>query len=203
MAGSKERLCQIEPSDIERVMEVAGRLFAEKGYDGVGVRLIAKESGVTMPSIFYHFGSKPSLYEEVLEYKYNQISRMVMQGINALQDPMQKLECVIGAFFDLLLRDRTFLLLLHRDILDVIAQKHRPRFLEEYSLAYSLFCTLLEAALGRPVERRVAFPLVSLIHGFCELTAVMNESKLKEVDVDWYEAQRAELIDAGKRICSI
>lgn len=200
---SKERPGQIEPSDIEHVMEVAGRLFAERGYDGVGVRLIAKESGITMPSIFYHFGSKPALYEEVLEYKYNQISKTILRAIDALDDPVQKLECIIGAFFDLLLRDRTFLLLMHRDIVDVIASKRRPRFSEEYSIVYSLFCTLLEAALGHAVEKRVAFPLVSLIQGFCELTAMTSENSATKPDADWYAQRRAELIDAGKRICSL
>lgn len=200
----RERRGQIKPADIETVLEVAGQLFADHGFDGVGIRLIAEKSGVSMPSIFYHFGSKAMLYEEVLEYKYQATNEMVLRAISSLDSPKEKLECLIGSFYDMLIRDQTFLLLTHRDIGDVIASKGRPDFINEYSYVFSVFAKLLEAALDRPVEARVAFSLVSLIMGFCELTALMSRSELPTWSSDnWYAEQRAELIDVGKRICSI
>lgn len=199
---SREGASHITPADIERVMEVAGRLFAEHGYEGVGIRLIATESGVKMPSIFYHFDSKAALYDEVLEYQYNATTERVSQAIKALHDPREKLECIIGSYFDLLLRDRTFLPLVHRNIVDVVAHKNRPAFMEEYSYVFSMFCTLLQAAFDRPVEKRIAFSLVSLILGFCELTAVSRESNSSMQEQEaWYARQRADLIEVGTRIC--
>ncbi|MEC9357986.1 MAG: TetR/AcrR family transcriptional regulator [Pseudomonadota bacterium] len=200
----KDKCCRIKPADIERVMTVAGRLFARHGYEGVGIRQIADESGVTMPSIFYHFGSKASLYEEVLEHKYQATIDMVSKAIKSLREPRERLEFLIGSFFDQLFRDRTFLLLVHRDIGDVVARKPRPAFLEEYSYTFAAFCTVLDAVMGRPIERRVAFSLVSLILGFCELSALMSETDLRTQDEEaWYAEQRAELIETGKRICSL
>lgn len=200
----RERRASIRPSDIEKVLEVAGKLFADHGFEGVGIRLIAEKSGVSMPSIFYHFGSKAMLYEEVLEYKYQATNEMVLRSIGSLDGPKEKLECLIGSFFDMLIRDQTFLLLTHRDIGDVIASKGRPDFINEYSYVFSVFYKLLEAALDRPVEARVAFSLVSLIMGFCELTALMSRGQLQTWSTDnWYAEQRAELINVGKRICLI
>lgn len=40
----------------------AGELFAEHGFDGVSTRMIADRAGVKLSAIHYHFGSKEQLY---------------------------------------------------------------------------------------------------------------------------------------------
>ncbi len=45
-----------------RILEAATALFARQGREGVGLREIAKQSGVALPTISYHFGSKAELY---------------------------------------------------------------------------------------------------------------------------------------------
>lgn len=49
----------------QRLVEVAMRLFAEKGFDGVTVRDIAAAAGVSVGLINHHFGSKEGLREAV------------------------------------------------------------------------------------------------------------------------------------------
>ncbi len=50
----------------DSIIEVAKRLFAEKGFHGVSIDEIVKQVGVS-PSILYrHFSSKEALYEAVL-----------------------------------------------------------------------------------------------------------------------------------------
>ena len=47
----------------ERILDSALTLFAEKGYDGVGVDFIAEKSGLKGPSLYKHFKGK----EEILD----------------------------------------------------------------------------------------------------------------------------------------
>jgi len=56
------------PSEItrERIMKAAGRLFAERGYDGTSVRAIVARARVNQAAINYHFAGKDGLYREVL-----------------------------------------------------------------------------------------------------------------------------------------
>jgi len=56
------------PSEVtrERIMKAAGRLFAERGYDGTSVRAIVAKARVNQAAINYHFGGKDGLYREVL-----------------------------------------------------------------------------------------------------------------------------------------
>ena len=49
-----------------RILDVAERLFADKGFAGTAVRDIAREAGLTAPSLYNHFAGKKALYEAVL-----------------------------------------------------------------------------------------------------------------------------------------
>jgi len=49
-----------------RLISAARRLFAERGYVATSTRMIAKEAGVNLGGIQYHFGSKEELHRQVL-----------------------------------------------------------------------------------------------------------------------------------------
>ena len=49
-----------------RIVETAGQLFADRGFDGVSVRQLAKRAGVNAAAINYHFGGKEGLYHAVM-----------------------------------------------------------------------------------------------------------------------------------------
>ena len=51
----------------EKLVEVAGRIFAEHGYQATTVREIVKRSGANIAAVNYHFGGKLGLYTEVLQ----------------------------------------------------------------------------------------------------------------------------------------
>lgn len=49
----------------QKILDAAGRLFAEKGYTETTTLAIAKEAGVNETTIFRNFGNKKSLYIEI------------------------------------------------------------------------------------------------------------------------------------------
>lgn len=49
------------------IVEAAGRLFGERGYDGVTLDEVAAASGVTKPILYRHFDDKRALYLALLE----------------------------------------------------------------------------------------------------------------------------------------
>ncbi len=50
----------------DRILESALTLFSEKGYDGVGVDLIAENAGIKGPSLYKHFKGKEDILKALI-----------------------------------------------------------------------------------------------------------------------------------------
>ena len=51
----------------EKILKVAIKLFAEKGFDGTSIREICKEAEVNICMISYYWGGKKELYQGIIE----------------------------------------------------------------------------------------------------------------------------------------
>jgi AcrR family transcriptional regulator len=49
-----------------KILEAAGREFADRGFEGATVRAICERAGVNLAAINYHFGGKEALYERAV-----------------------------------------------------------------------------------------------------------------------------------------
>ena len=67
-----------ENSAKQDIFNHARTLFAKKGFDGVSVREIAKESGQNISMIGYYFGSKEGLYKSILSENMLKVSGQVI-----------------------------------------------------------------------------------------------------------------------------
>jgi AcrR family transcriptional regulator len=56
-----------------RIFSSAQKLFAEYGFDGTTTRMIAKDVGIDISTLYYHWGEKKELYLAVLENFNNDI----------------------------------------------------------------------------------------------------------------------------------
>lgn len=55
------------PATRDVILDTAERLFAARGVDGVAVRDLAREMGITASSLYNHFSSKQALYDAVVD----------------------------------------------------------------------------------------------------------------------------------------
>jgi AcrR family transcriptional regulator len=63
-----------------RLIKVAMRMFAEKGYDGITVRDISAAADVSVGLINHHFGSKEGLREAVDRYFIEQFEEVLFEA---------------------------------------------------------------------------------------------------------------------------
>jgi len=49
-----------------RILKTARKLFGDYGYDATTTRMIAKEVGIDISTLYYHWGEKQDLYEAVI-----------------------------------------------------------------------------------------------------------------------------------------
>jgi AcrR family transcriptional regulator len=53
-----------------RILEAAGPIFAEKGFEAATVREICQAAGVNLAAVNYYFGGKEQLYQEALAHAH-------------------------------------------------------------------------------------------------------------------------------------
>lgn len=83
----------------DRLRDTARKLFADKGFDGTGVREITSEAGANLGAVTYHFGSKHALYTSVLEHVFSDLARRTEAAAAAPGTPEARLRGIVAAFF--------------------------------------------------------------------------------------------------------
>src|SRR5579871_5393511 len=81
-----------------QLLEVAGRVFADKGFDAATGKEICELAGANSAAVVYHFGGLEQLYAAVLEEARNRLvsTEMLATIIATQDDPKHKLESLIG-----------------------------------------------------------------------------------------------------------
>ncbi len=64
----------------EEILEVATHLFAERGYEGTSMSDVAERVGIRKASLFYHFTTKDSLYEAVVDRLVKRLG-LALEGV--------------------------------------------------------------------------------------------------------------------------
>lgn len=115
----------------QRLLEEAGRKFAEKGFEGANVREITEAAGMSVAAVNYHFRSKEELY--IAAVRHAAESCLTITPIPTWSEevgPEQRLRDFIGAFLLRLLREdspRWHRMLIMREVADP-----RPGACEEF-----------------------------------------------------------------------
>lgn len=92
-----------EQTTEEAILEVAEKLFLEKGFKLTSTTEIAKEVGCNQALIHYYFRTKANLFNTIFEQKFKLFFRGVFEIKNLGNLNFQdKLKCVIESHFDLL-----------------------------------------------------------------------------------------------------
>jgi AcrR family transcriptional regulator len=82
------------------ILAVATREFADQGYAGARINLIADKTSTTKRMIYYYFGGKEQLYVAVLEQAYGFI-RSLEQTLDVEHlDPIEAIRELAGLTFD-------------------------------------------------------------------------------------------------------
>ena len=61
-----------------RILEAAGSIFAEKGYDSATIRDICQRAQANVAAVNYHFGDKQRLYDEAVRQAYLSRARLAL-----------------------------------------------------------------------------------------------------------------------------
>lgn len=81
MSSMKSKSANLKRQETRsRILDVAARLFTEKGFNGTSVRDIAAELGISNPSLYYHFKSKSEILAELMAEPLERVENAIMDA---------------------------------------------------------------------------------------------------------------------------
>ena len=82
------------------LLELAARMFAERGYGQTTVRDIADAAGILSGSLYHHFDSKESMVDEILRSFLDDLFASYREIVDACLPPKQTLKALVVASFE-------------------------------------------------------------------------------------------------------
>ena len=85
----------------DQLIEVATRLFTERGYEDTSIEAVLTAAGVSRGALYHHFAGKDALFEAVVESVENRITAGMTAAIGDVRDPVAILTAAALAWIDL------------------------------------------------------------------------------------------------------
>lgn len=68
-----------------RIKDTAERLFARNGFQRTSIKRLASEARVNLAAVNYHFGSKMTLIERVVERRWRPVNQQHMERLEVIR----------------------------------------------------------------------------------------------------------------------
>ena len=82
-----------------QLLDVARRVFAERGFHDASMNDIAIAAGVTKPVLYQHFASKRELFAELLGDVGRDLQEAITKAVTAAEGPREMVELGFAAYF--------------------------------------------------------------------------------------------------------
>jgi AcrR family transcriptional regulator len=157
-ATQRQRLPVTERREL--VLDGAGRLFGERGYEGTRLDQIAAAAGVTKPIVYRHFDSKRDLYLALLDRHREDLPGFVAT-MPAEGTTEERLRPVLDGWLDYVEAHSYAWKMLFRDTgggPEITARRG-----EVHAEARAVLVDLIRSLADKPVPRRHLEPLAELM----------------------------------------
>jgi AcrR family transcriptional regulator len=142
------------------IVEAAGRLFGERGYDATRLDDIAAAAGVTKPVLYRHFADKTALYTALLERHREDLASFA--GVIPESGPLdQRMRAVLDVWLDYVEAHAYAWKMLFRDTGG--GPEVRALRLDVHARARAVLVGLISQLGETPIPRREIEPLAELL----------------------------------------
>jgi AcrR family transcriptional regulator len=92
------------------ILQAASSIFGEKGFEGAQIAEIAKAAEVSLASVYSLFeGGKEELYQDVIKITAESIREIVVNKVEHVPDPAERLLTAVDSLFDCFEQNRDLL----------------------------------------------------------------------------------------------
>ena len=98
----------------EDIIVACLQLFARRGFHNTSISDIANSAGITKGAIYWHFQNKEALFAAILDKMRHNWQRIVLQHVDEVDNPRDKIDQLFENFYVLLVQDPDISIFLQR-----------------------------------------------------------------------------------------
>jgi AcrR family transcriptional regulator len=183
------------------ILEVAEKLFIEKGYEGTKTTEIAKDAGVNHALLHYYYRTKENLFNQIFEEKASLILGSIVLTFDNDSSFFEKIKDGIEAHFDLISKNPKLPLFILREI---VTNKSRKEFVMKNILPvgngiYQKFNAAVRGAIRKGLIRPVKTTDLLLNIASLNVFAFVAAQVLFDMDADENSEKLRIFLEERKR----
>jgi AcrR family transcriptional regulator len=177
------------------LVDIATRLFAERGYDGTSIEAVLTESGVSRGSLYHHFPGKDALFWAVLEGVATRVGQQLADAEHDAPDPVAALRTGTLAWIRLVASDQVVQQTVLIDAPAVLGWQRWRELDEQASLGWIRAALTYAAEAGRIELRHVDAFAHIVLAATNEVALMIARSGEPAAALSAGESAIAELLD--------
>ena len=187
----------------QRILDSATKLFAQKGYDGVGIREICKEANANICMISYFWGGKQELYKGIVdnlierqtEYAKSFLNLDIEPSILPKQEQISLLYTVIDKVIEFLYGG-----LISDDLFRFLLQAQQSRSIELTSPVFVYVRKLIGAIFNKDMnDKDIIFKTVFIMSQI-NSPKILPAFSLSLLNQDTFTSEDKEIIRNNARL---
>ena len=183
----------------QAILDAAGELILERGYEGFSLRQVAERIGYSATTIYLHFEYKDALMAAVIDEGFGRFLR-ALRAVDT-PDPLGRIADLGRAYVRFGLENRVYyqLMFMQRaDLLNLRSSEGRPERAATFAVLLDAVRRALEAGALRPGDPLTySRVLWAAVHGVVALAVKLPD--FDEATVDGMTERLLELLGRGMR----
>ncbi|CAM3952385.1 TetR/AcrR family transcriptional regulator [Flavobacterium antarcticum] len=109
----------MEPNFNEKqicILQVAEKLFAEKGFDGTSIRDISKAAKINIAMVSYYFGSKDKMLEALVLFRTDDLAIQIENLLKESLSPLEKMGRLIDFYITRINQNKDIYKIMHFEL---------------------------------------------------------------------------------------
>ncbi|WP_133524616.1 TetR/AcrR family transcriptional regulator [Flavobacterium sp. 245] len=145
-----------------QILEVAEKLFSEKGFEGTSIRDISKHAKINIAMVSYYFGSKERLLESLIIYKTSDLKLQLENLLQENIEPLEKVNKLIEIYINRISCNKGIFRVLHFELTSKKIEKSLIAFSELKRENLKSVETIIKQGQDKGVFRKdIIIPLIT------------------------------------------
>ncbi len=169
-----------------QILAISTRLFVTYGFNGVSMREIAAEAGISKAGLYYHFKDKKDLFLAILNHHLDDMQNILVDCKKSGKDTHTRLRCLAELIFANPPEQRAIIRLGTHEMMS-LDQKTRSAFDQVY---HQKFIGLIEGIIEEGIQNGeirpfnvhlITWTFLGMLYPFFILNRQMNPEEIEEI----------------------